>query len=124
MVRFCIHIIPTSYVTKDICTAPSSAPTLLSSSVIDSQTIELFWAPPQSVDHNGIIREYNVNILEVETDIEFYHVISSTFIVVSSLHPDYMYEWSVAAVTVSTGPYSYTLNITTPENGKCGPDFA
>ncbi len=99
--------------------APLSAPTLLSNNVIDSRTIELSWTPPKPSDHNGIIREYHIKIYESETETEYYHVTSSISLIISSFHPDYTYEWSVAAVTVSMGPYSYALNVTTPEDCKC-----
>ncbi len=48
----------------------------------------------------------------------FYHITSSTYIRISSLHADYTYEWSVAAVTVAAGPKSYTVSVKTPEDGK------
>ena len=42
----------------------------------------------------------------------------STSLVVQGLHPHYMYECSVSANTIATGPYSDTVLIQTPEDSK------
>lgn len=89
---------------------------------LDSRTISLSWDPPEAHETNGIIREYRVEIVELESGNIYHHVTPTTSITVSSLHPDYTYEWSVAAFTVAEGPYSDAENLTTPEDGeKCIP---
>ena len=34
------------------------------------------------------------------------------------LHPDYVYEWVVTAVTIGEGPYTNVSSIRMPEDGK------
>ena len=43
---------------------------------------------------------------------------SDTKITIASLHPYYVYEVSVAAVTIDTGPFSPVLIVTTDEAGN------
>ncbi len=78
----------------------------------------LGWDVPTG-PHNGIIREYRLNITELETGREFQELSATTNLTVSSLHPDYTYEWIVTAFTVGEGPYSTTSRIITPEDGTC-----
>ena len=72
--------------------------------------------------HNGIIREYRLNITEVDTGRAFQRVSPSTNLTVSGLHPDYAYEWKVAAITVGEGPFSNASRAMTPEDGESGHD--
>ena len=95
---------------------PSMSPSNLTASVQDSTTIQLSWAVPVG-RHNGIIREYRLNITEIETGRVFQQTSATTMLVVSSLHPDYTYEWTVTAFTVGEGPYSITSRVTTLEDG-------
>ena len=46
-------------------------------------------------------------------------VSTGTSLVVGSLHPDYVYQWIVTAVTVGEGPYTMPMTIRTPEDGEC-----
>lgn len=93
------------------------SPANLSAITQDSSTILLSWDEP-SGRHNGIIQEYRVNITEVETGRMFQHVSTTTSLTVMNLHPDYTYNWIVAAFTVAEGPYSNIMSITTPEDGE------
>ena len=93
------------------------APSNLTGSVQDSMTILLSWDQPEG-RHNGIIREYRVNITEVETGRVFQEVFATRNAVVNGLHPDYTYQWRVTAFTVEEGPYSTSSSITTPEDGN------
>ena len=85
---------------------------------IDSRTLHFSWNEPLQQHHNGIIREYHVNITELDTGRRFQVVSSTTSVSVSSLHPFYTYEWTVSAFTVGEGSYSVPLPIATPEDGK------
>ena len=83
----------------------------------DSATIFLSWNEPNG-QHNGIIREYRLNITEVETGRVFHQIAATTNVVINNLHPDYTYEWAVTAITVGEGPYSSLHSVTTLEDGK------
>ena len=80
----------------------------------------IIWAEPLKNQINGIIRKYVLKLAEVETNtIRFINESTAqTEIIVSSLHPYYQYEVSVAAVTIATGPFSTPLSVTTNEAGK------
>ena len=86
-------------------------------SALDSSTIVLGWDVP-GPPHNGIIREYRLNITEVETGRVLQEVAATTTLTIGSLHPDYSYEWIVTAFTVGVGPYSASSRVTTPEDGR------
>jgi receptor-type tyrosine-protein phosphatase Q len=86
-------------------------------SALDASTIVLGWDVPGQ-PHNGIIREYRLNITEVETGRVIQDIAATTNLTVGSLHPDYSYDWIVTAFTVGLGPYSLSSRVTTPEDGK------
>lgn len=98
-------------------TVPFAAPLNLSGAVIDSRTLSFTWEEPPEEYHNGIIREYHLNITEVDTGREFQVVSTTTLISVSSLHPHYTYQWAVSAFTVGEGPFSPSQRISTPQDG-------
>lgn len=93
------------------------SPSNLTGMAQDSATILLSWSQPDG-HHNGIIREYRLNITELETGVAFRHVSTTTSLAINNLHPDYTYELTVTAFTVGEGPYSYSHRVTTPEDGK------
>lgn len=96
---------------------PDISPSNLTGVAQDSATISLSWDEPAD-HHNGIIREYRLNITEVETGRVFLTVSATTNLVINNLHPDYTYEWAVTAITVGEGPYSSSHLVTTLEDGK------
>lgn len=61
--------------------------------------------------------EYIVNISELETGHTYQLKTEKTSILVTALHPFYMYECSASAVTVAAGPYSYHVRTRTLEDG-------
>ena len=77
----------------------------------------LTWSPPPAEDQNGIIRNYIINITELETGIVFRHASLSTSILVYSLHPFYRYAVTLAAVTVGQGPATVAFTVQTREDG-------
>ena len=59
-----------------------------------------------------------VTLQETNTGTTLYYNVTDTEITVSSLHPYYSYECRIAAVTVSMGPFSTSLTVTTKQAGK------
>ena len=100
-----------------IIAVPSFAPVDVSGSAVSPVSIILTWSPPPEGTQNGIIRMYSVRVLEVETGTFILHNVTEASLALSSLHPYYMYQCSVAAVTVGTGPFSDVLSIQTYEAG-------
>jgi len=97
--------------------APSAAPVSPSGQAIGTTTIMLTWSPPPAEDQNGIIRNYVINITELETGMAFHYTSSSTSILVYSLHPFYRYVVTIAAVTVGQGPATIAFTVQTWEDG-------
>ena len=84
-----------------------------------STTLVLSWQPPAPENQNGIIVHYKVNITEMETGrLLSFTAVNTTTLSVSTLHPFYTYTCIVAAVTVGIGPYSTTVEVELPEDGK------
>ena len=76
------------------------------------------WDPPPSHLHNGIIREYFVEVTgdgENETAI---HKTGSVSLLITDLHPDASYYVRVAGHTVGVGPYSSPVHLHTLEDGR------
>lgn len=84
---------------------------------VNSKSILLSWEAPRADLQNGIIRAYNISILELETRQEQSLALSglNTFHIVNSLHPYYSYNCSVAAFTIARGPIGFTIIRTPPE---------
>ena len=72
---------------------------------------------PSQRQQNGVIKYYTVKVTEVETGTVFQYTEYSNYITLSSLHPAYTYEFTIAAFTVALGPFSQTFDITTAEEG-------
>ena len=62
--------------------------------------------------------QYVVNITERETGLMFQRITTQTSITLSSLHPDYIYECRVSAVTIGEGPFSAVFAIRVLVAGK------
>ena len=86
--------------------------------VINSQTVSFTWDAPLEENRNGIIRQYFIRVIEVDTGRQFELTSTTNSISVSSLHPYYMYRWAVSAFTIGTGPFTEFQNISTPEDGR------
>ena len=94
--------------------APSAPPTDVTV-IIESDEITVQWEPPNFNDRNGIIRRYNVFIIENSTGAstnisEFSNDRAITF---SNLKPFTSYHIKVAAYTVAIGPFSPILVVLT-----------
>ena len=99
-------------------TVSAGAPLNPSATVINSRTLAFTWEEPLEQLRNGIIRQYHINITEVDTGRQFQIVSSTTSTSVSSLHPYYTYQWAVSAFTIGGGPFSQPQMITMPEDGN------
>ena len=65
-----------------------------------------------------MIQHYLVNVTEINTGNMFGHVALNTNFSLFSLHPYYTYSIVVSAVTISTGPATSPITITTDQDGK------
>ena len=92
-------------------TAPSAPPQNIDGFAIDHMTVQLMWDPPPLYQQNGVITSYLINVTERETGLVFTRSTTDLRTLFTNLHPDYVYECRVAAVTVAQGPYTLTFAI-------------
>ncbi len=84
---------------------------------LNSTVLRLGWELPLPQDRNGIIRRYAINLTETETDTTMTLYTDKTSLTLSGLHPNYLYVSTIAAETVSTGPWSVGVDVKLPEDG-------
>lgn len=83
-----------------------------------AKVLYLSWNPPAIEYQNGIIRSYVIRVTEQSTATLFQFTSFVTEFFIYSLHPYYLYNLSIAAVTVDTGPFSDPAVVRTLETGK------
>ena len=72
----------------------------------DGTALSVSWEPLSYEHTNGPDFQYSVNVSHMETSANYYTTTSTTSVDFTSLHPDYVYECSVAAVNrVGQGPH-------------------
>ena len=98
--------------------APSSSPDNIQISAVSATGFLLSWSALPTVNHNGIIQNYMINVTEENTGREFQLTSNGLSHRVESLHPFYNYSCVVAAVTVAAGPYSTPVRVLTSEDGN------
>ena len=118
MVSKAASILDHEFLVSLILTAPASAPTNISASEITSSSFTLSWSEIPMEDQNGIIREYVINITEVNTGMTVQKVSTMNSLALENLHPYYTYMVIVAAYTIENGPYSNSFFFTTAEDGE------
>ena len=87
-----------------------------------SRSLMLQWNPPNYEARNGIIRKYLVNVTGKFEDLLLDSIVletHNTTLLVSDLHPNNHYIISVTAFTISEGPFTDDLQVTTSEDGEC-----
>ncbi len=88
---------------------------------MNSSAILLSWQHPESQGRNGIIISYAVMLRDLSTSqvLEYFRVGTHIDILITSLHPYYEYECTVAAATaLGRGPFAPVVTIRTEEDGK------
>lgn len=98
--------------------APSESPRNITILELASDSVLLSWISPPLHLHNGIIREYLVEITHDGSSEEVVHRTGTTSILITDLHPDFSYLVQVAGHTVEVGPFSDHLHFRTLEDGK------
>ena len=104
-------------------TVPGGPPENFTVTVVSSMEILLMWQPPASEIINGLVRNYAIFVIEVQTNTNHSYTLQSQpsedpARLLESLHPYYDYVCSVAAVTIGPGPYTSPLTVRTFEDGK------
>ena len=100
-------------------TAPSSSPGNFVAMPTDPRSVVLTWDPPPPEDRNGPIVGYVINVTVTATGEMFQLTSSTNTLSVTSLDPFTRYVCIIAARTsVGLGPFSTTIMVMTPEDGK------
>ena len=111
----CFRTLPHKYYRSLL--APSLPPEDFLVTEVTSTSIYLSWDLPSKSGRNGIVRSYIVKKIQVNNGVTTYHNATTSTFTATSLHPYYVYNFSVAAVTVATGVFSDVLSVTTDEEG-------
>jgi len=100
--------------------APEAAPIDITYSNVMPQSLQISWNPPLRERHNGIIRHYQIEAYENATGSVLTYQTPSDGIslLITNLHPFYVYTVRIQAVTVGPGPLSESLTVTTAEDSK------
>ena len=100
---------------------PSSSPTDLAVTVSSSTEVKIQWNPPPISEQNGMITEYNLSVINTDTDESITLITNLTTFNVGSLLPHTVYRCAVAAYTsVGIGPYTTDIYFETDEAGTRG----
>ena len=104
-------------------TAPSAVATSVRVSAVTSSSITVQWGPVDCIHRNGVITGYSVRYGEVESaeGALTVEMVSGDFsggmYTISGLSAATVYTVEVAAKTsAGTGPYTYPINIDTPDS--------
>ena len=97
---------------------PTTPPINIEVHPSNTTSVFLFWRPPLAEHQNGIIREYDTEIFELNTTTKFMYTTQDPFLLINNLDPDKVYMCRIAAITTAKGPYSELVTIT--ENDHCG----
>lgn len=86
----------------------------------DSTSIHIHWTHPPEDTHYGFIREYRLNVTELETGDKWRVVVNSqaTEAVLTLLHPYYTYHVTIVPVTVEEGDNYTEITIRTAEDSE------
>ena len=104
---FCLNVVP------------EGAPIGLNVAITSSTSAYLTWNPPSYEEQNGVIIEYVINVTVQETGERFQLTSNTTYLEVTTLRPYRTYMCIVAAATsVGLGPFSTSVTVKTPEDGK------
>ena len=90
----------------------------VSGTTLNSTHIGLVWDPPSERDRRGIIREYRVNVTELDTGLIFRITSTVTEATIGPLHPYYSYSSIITAFTVGEGLYSSAVVVRTDEDSE------
>ncbi|XP_019848636.1 PREDICTED: phosphatidylinositol phosphatase PTPRQ-like [Amphimedon queenslandica] len=99
---------------------PSTSPSIVSVTAINSSTLSLSWNPLASSDANGIVREYIVDVFVQDLSEHYQYSTVNTSLILTELHPYYTYTVYIAAVTIGRGPFSSGSSIRMPQNAPSG----
>ncbi len=106
------------YPVLSIIVVSTSPPTVNTYYAVDSSSLYLSWSAPLVDQQNGIIRYYNITLMELETGSIFSYASTNTNFTIALLHPNYQYQFEISAITIAAGPSSMPIILQMPEDGR------
>lgn len=99
-------------------TVPGTVQSLMATA-LSPQSVIISWQPPLEEERNGQIIDYHINVTHYKGNGRTHMTVTaSTSVLVNSLHPNYIYQCSVASRTsVGLGPLNQVL-LKLPPDGK------
>ena len=103
-----------------IHTEPTAPPRNVSYGGRTNVSITLIWNPPPFEHQNGQIRSYSIILTYPLSGTQRLLTTNSSYtnFTIGGLQPYSSYLFSIAAETISLGPYSDTINVSTVEGSK------
>ena len=105
--------------TTFLYSVPSYPPLNLSVYVQNSTHAMVMWEDPDQDQHNGVITDYRVKLIETDT-LDTFPILTVILmpLMLPDLHPFYTYQLQVAAATsVGVGPYTQLFAFRMDEAG-------
>lgn len=101
-------------------TEPTAPPQNVTYGGRTNVSITLIWNPPPFEHQNGQIRSYSIRVIYPLSGTQQLLTTNSSYtnFTIRGLLPYSNYFFSIAAETISLGPYSSTVNISTVEGSK------
>ena len=101
-------------------TAPVGQATNLSVVTVGKTSVHLEWEHPAEDTHYGVIREYRINVTELESGSvsRLFTDGEETEITIQSLHPYYTYHINIVPFTIEEGDNHTEITVRTKEDGK------
>ena len=99
-------------------TEPRLPPRNIVANAINATSVAITWKPPLIEGQNGPIQGYNIGVIGIDTDEDFMISSNSTNVIIKKLHPFFLYNFSVAAITISQGPSSESITVKMPTSGE------
>ena len=98
--------------------APSSPPMNILPYMVTATSFSLTWESPAFEATNGVIQQYVVQVVELNTGRQVMVSTNTTEVTLEDLHPFYTYSFRIAAETIAVGPFSTPLAIQLLEDGE------
>ena len=86
--------------------------------LVTATSLTLTWQPPSFESRNGVIQQYSIEIVEVNTGRIMTTTSNTTGVTVGNLHPFYTYNCRIAAETIGVGPYTTPITVQLDEDGR------
>lgn len=75
--------------------------------ILSPSTVDIMWFPPHTSQQNGLISHYIIILHSVQTTEVFQYNTTEEMFQFSDLHPFYIFQCHITAVTIAPGPSGF-----------------